>query len=44
MKITTFNVNGIRAIVNKEGTDWIHELDSDVLGLQEIKEIGRAHV
>ena len=37
MKITTFNVNGIRAIVNKEGTDWIHELDSDVLGLQEIK-------
>ena len=37
MKITTFNVNGIRAIVNKEGTEWIHTLDSDVLGLQEIK-------
>ena len=37
MKITTFNVNGIRAIVNKEGTEWIHALDSDVLGLQEIK-------
>ncbi|HPL81273.1 MAG TPA: exodeoxyribonuclease III [Anaerolineaceae bacterium] len=37
MKITTFNVNGIRAIVKKEGLDWIYELDSDVLGLQEIK-------
>ncbi|HPL82537.1 MAG TPA: exodeoxyribonuclease III, partial [Anaerolineaceae bacterium] len=37
MKITTFNVNGIRAIVKKEGIGWIEDLDADVLGLQEIK-------
>ena len=36
MKITTFNVNGVRAIFNKEGVGWINGLDG-ILGLQEIK-------
>jgi exodeoxyribonuclease-3 len=37
MRITTWNVNGIRAVVNKKGFDWIDEIKPDVLGLQEIK-------
>ena len=37
MRITTWNVNGIRAIVNKEGFGWLDEIKPDVLGLQEIK-------
>lgn len=37
MKITTWNVNGIRAVVNKNGFDWVDEYDPDVLCLQEIK-------
>jgi len=37
MRITTWNVNGIRAVVNKNGFDWLDEIKPDVLGLQEIK-------
>lgn len=37
MKITTWNVNGLRALLNKGGWDWVQEFSPDVLGLQEIK-------
>ncbi|MEL7627241.1 MAG: exodeoxyribonuclease III [Anaerolineaceae bacterium] len=37
MRITTWNVNGIRAVVKKDGFDWMDEIKPDVLGLQEIK-------
>lgn len=37
MKITTWNVNGIRAVLNKKGFDWVAQYDPDVLCLQEIK-------
>jgi exodeoxyribonuclease-3 len=37
MKITTFNVNGLRAILNKGILSWIENDRSDVLCLQEIK-------
>ncbi|HHX08720.1 MAG TPA: exodeoxyribonuclease III [Chloroflexi bacterium] len=37
MRITTWNVNGIRAIVNKDGFDWLKDIQPDILGLQEIK-------
>src|SRR5690606_11484093 len=37
MRITTWNVNGIRAVVNKDGFVWLDEVKPDILGLQEIK-------
>ena len=37
MKITTWNVNGIRAVMRKGFTGWIEQLDVDVLCLQEVK-------
>lgn len=37
MKITTWNVNGIRAVLKKDGFDWVDEVEPDILGLQEIK-------
>lgn len=37
MKITTWNVNGIRAWLRKERWDWIESFGPDVLCLQEIK-------
>ncbi len=37
MRITTWNVNGIRAVVKKDGFDWLDTIQPDVLGLQEIK-------
>lgn len=37
MKITTFNVNGIRSALNKGLEDWLKSHDPDVLCLQEIK-------
>jgi exodeoxyribonuclease-3 len=37
MKITTFNVNGLRAILNKGISSWIESEKPDVLCLQEIK-------
>jgi len=37
MKITTWNVNGIRALTKKGAFDWIEEHNADVLCLQEIK-------
>lgn len=37
MKITTWNVNGIRAAINKGFVDWTKSYEKDVLCLQEIK-------
>ncbi|MCF8323409.1 MAG: exodeoxyribonuclease III [Leadbetterella sp.] len=37
MKLTTFNVNGIRSALNKGLEDWLKSHDPDVLCLQEIK-------
>lgn len=37
MKITTWNVNGLRALLRKDGWDWVREFQPDVLCLQEIK-------
>ena len=37
MKITTWNVAGLRALLKKGGWNWINEHDPDVVCLQEIK-------
>jgi exodeoxyribonuclease III len=37
VKITTWNVNGLRAILNKQAWDWVLSQAPDVLCLQEIK-------
>jgi exodeoxyribonuclease-3 len=37
MKITTWNVNGFRAVMSKNGLDWVDEEVPDILCLQEIK-------
>jgi exodeoxyribonuclease-3 len=37
MKIISYNVNGIRAAVNKGFLDWLQSVDPDVVCLQEIK-------
>ncbi|MCM4171235.1 exodeoxyribonuclease III [Arenibacter sp. TNZ] len=37
MKIVSYNVNGIRAAVNKGFLDWLESVDPDVVCLQEIK-------
>jgi len=37
MKIISWNVNGIRAVANKEALKWIDAVECDILCLQEIK-------
>ncbi len=37
MKITTWNVNGYRAVLNKKALDWVDDFEPDILCLQEIK-------
>jgi exodeoxyribonuclease III len=37
MKITTWNVNGIRAAMNKGLVEWVQDFKPDVLCLQEVK-------
>ena len=37
MKIISYNVNGIRAAINKGFIDWLQSADPDVVCLQEIK-------
>ena len=37
MKIVSYNVNGIRAAINKGFIDWLTATDPDVICLQEIK-------
>jgi exodeoxyribonuclease-3 len=37
MKITTWNVAGLRALIKKGGWEWVKKFDPDVICLQEIK-------
>jgi exodeoxyribonuclease-3 len=37
MKITTWNINGLRAVLGKGALDWVHTENPDVTCLQEIK-------
>ncbi len=37
MKIVSYNVNGIRAAMNKGFVDWLNSVDADVVCIQEIK-------
>lgn len=37
MKIISYNVNGIRAAMNKGLLDWLQQVDADVVCLQETK-------
>ncbi len=37
MKIISYNVNGIRAAMNKGFTEWLKEENPDIIGLQEVK-------
>ena len=37
IEIISWNVNGIRAVANKEALRWIDERRPDILCLQEIK-------
>ena len=37
MKLISYNVNGIRAAMNKGFLDWLAQESPDVIGLQEIK-------
>ena len=37
MKIISYNVNGIRAAINKGFLDWLKSANPDVICLQEIK-------
>lgn len=37
MKIVSYNVNGIRAAMNKGFVDWLKAVNPEVIGLQEVK-------
>ncbi|EOZ96122.1 Exodeoxyribonuclease III [Indibacter alkaliphilus LW1] len=37
MKIVSYNVNGIRAAINKGFVDWLKAENPDIIGLQEVK-------
>ena len=37
MKLISWNVNGIRAAVNKDALAWIKGANADFIGLQEVK-------
>jgi exodeoxyribonuclease III len=37
IEIISWNVNGVRAIANKEALKWIDDRQPDILCLQEIK-------
>lgn len=37
MKVYSWNVNGIRACVNKGFADWAKAVDADVVGMQEVR-------
>ncbi|TXE14570.1 exodeoxyribonuclease III [Algoriphagus aquimarinus] len=37
MKIVSYNVNGIRAAMNKGFIDWLRLVNPDIIGLQEVK-------
>ena len=35
--LSSWNINGIRAVSTKEGFDWFRNTDYDVIGFQETK-------
>lgn len=37
MRLISWNVNGLRAVVNKNGFEWLRDFGADYIGLQEIK-------
>ena len=37
MKIISYNVNGIRAAINKGFVDWLKTENPDIIGIQELK-------
>lgn len=37
MKLTSWNVNGFRAVRKKPDWSWFHDIDADIIGLQETK-------
>ncbi|ARR04529.1 exodeoxyribonuclease III (exonuclease III) [Campylobacter vicugnae] len=37
MRLISWNVNGLRAVVNKNGFEWLRDFGVDYIGLQEIK-------
>jgi exodeoxyribonuclease-3 len=37
MKITTWNINGYRAVMKKGFADWLRQDDSEIICLQEVK-------
>jgi len=37
VKIVSYNVNGIRAAMNKGFIDWLKQVNPDIIGLQEVK-------
>ncbi|WP_296699518.1 exodeoxyribonuclease III [Algoriphagus sp.] len=37
MKIVSYNVNGIRAAMNKGFVEWLEKTNPDIIGLQEVK-------
>jgi exodeoxyribonuclease III len=37
MRITTWNVNGYRAVLRKKALSWVSEVNPDIMGFQEIK-------
>ena len=37
MKFVTWNVNGLRACMNKGFMDYFQEMDADMFGIQETK-------
>ncbi|MEP0710725.1 MAG: endonuclease/exonuclease/phosphatase family protein, partial [Algoriphagus sp.] len=37
MKIVSYNVNGIRAAMNRGFIDWLKQVEPDIIGLQEVK-------
>lgn len=37
MRITSWNVNGLRSVLEKRALDWVKDLQPDILCLQEIK-------
>lgn len=37
MKLISWNVNGLRAVVAKDGFEWLKDQNADFVGLQEIK-------
>ncbi|TFV95709.1 exodeoxyribonuclease III [Algoriphagus kandeliae] len=37
MKLISYNVNGIRAAINKGFAEWLHKENPDIIGIQELK-------